>query len=89
MSSKLDPIERGPLNYIAGYVVSKLFQASKKKGGKTNEELNLLLQNMKSSDQSSSFISARTRGGLVNPSKDLVGILEEAECFFRMHQSIC
>ena len=83
MSSKLDPIERGPLNYIAGYVVSKLFQASKKKGGKTNEELNLLLQNMKSSDQSSSFISARTRGGLVNPSKDLVGILEEAECFFR------
>ena len=83
LSSKLDPIERGPLNYIAGYVVSKLFQASKKKGGKTNEELNLLLQNMKSSDQSSSFISARTRGGLVNPSKDLVGILEEAECFFR------
>ena len=83
LSSKLDPIERGPLNYIAGYVVSKLFQACKKKGGKTNEELNLLLQNMKSSDQSSSFISARTRGGLVNPSKDLVGILEEAECFFR------
>ena len=54
-----------------------------KKGGKTNEELNLLLQNMKSSDQSSSFILARTRGGLDNPSKDLVGILEEAECFFR------
>ena len=25
LSSKLDPIERGPLNYIAGYVVSKLF----------------------------------------------------------------
>ena len=30
LSSKLYPIERGPLNYIAGYVVSKLFQASKK-----------------------------------------------------------
>ena len=31
LSSKLDPIEHGPLNYIAGYVVSKLFQASKKR----------------------------------------------------------
>ena len=31
LSSKLDPIERGPLNYIAGYVVSK---ASKNKGWK-------------------------------------------------------
>ena len=40
---------------------------------------------MKSSDQSSSFTSSRTRCGLVNSSKDLVGIVEEAECFFRRH----
>ena len=56
---------------------------AKTKVGKTNEELNLLLLNMKSTDQSSSFISARTRGGLVHPCKDLVGILEEAGSFFR------
>ena len=37
---------------------------------------------MKSLDHSS-YISSRTRGGLVNPSKDLVGILEQAEYEFR------
>ena len=42
---------------------------------------------MKSIDQSTSFISARSRGGLVNPSTDLVGILEEAEYLFRKQVS--
>ena len=45
---------------------------------------------MKSTNQStSSFISARTRGGLVDPSNDLVGILEEAECLFRKELDKC
>ena len=70
---KLDPAERGPLLYVAGYVVSKLFQTTKRKSGKRNDELQALLQNMKLLDQSTNFISARTRGGLANPSKDLVG----------------
>ena len=40
--------------------------------------------NMKSSDQSTNnFIAARTRGGLVTPCEDLVGILEVAEIYFR------
>ena len=61
-----------------------LWQSSSKlvKRQKTNEELQSLLQSMKSLDQSS-YISSRTRGGLVNPSKDLVGILEQAEYEFR------
>ena len=80
---QIDPAERGPLSYIGGYIVSKLFQTNKRKTGPQNEELQALLQNMKSSDQSSSFISARTRGGLVTPCDDLVGILEEAEISFR------
>lgn len=83
----INPVERGPLSYVAGYVVSKLFQTyvqtSKRKSVKPSEQLQSLVQNMKSTNQSSSFISAHTRGGLVDPSKDLVGILEEAECLFR------
>jgi hypothetical protein len=47
-----------------------------------NEEIQVLLQNMKSAE-SNSFISARTRDGLVTPCNDLVGILEEVEVLFR------
>ena len=74
-TQSLDKAERGPLSYVARYVVSKLFQTSKRKSGEHKEELNSLLQSMKSSG-TSSFIASRTRGGLVNPSEHLVGILE-------------
>ena len=74
---RIDPAERGPLTYVTGYIVAKLFQTCKK-AKKPNEEIQSLLQSMKSLDQSS-YISSRTRGGLVNPSKDLVGVLEQAE----------
>ena len=85
-TQSVDKAERGPLSYVAGYVVSKLFQTSKRKNGEHKEELNSLLQSMKSSG-TSSFIASRTRGGLVNPSENLVGILEEAEKTFR--QQVC
>ena len=80
-TQSVDNAERGPLSYVAGYVVSKLFQTSKRKNGEHKEELNSLLQSMKSSG-TSSFIASRTRCGLVNPSENLVGILEEAEQVF-------
>ena len=80
---QINPAERGPLSYIGGYVVSKLFKNNKGKSRPENKELQELLHNMKCSNQSNSFISARTRGGLVTPCDDLVGILEEAEVFFR------
>ena len=68
--------ERGALSYVAGYLVLKLFQKNKRKSRAHNEEFNLLFQSMKS-DEASSFISSRCRGGLVNPSSNLVGILEK------------
>ena len=79
---KIDPVERGPFSYVGGYVVSQLFKRNKGKSRPQNEELQVLLQNMKSAEWNS-FISARTRGGLVTPCNDLVGILEEVEVLFR------
>ena len=41
-----DPAERGPLSYVASYVVSKLFQKNKRKSGSQNDELQSLLQSV-------------------------------------------
>ncbi len=59
---QINPAERGPLSYIGGYVVSKLFKNNKGKSRPENK-LQELLHNMKCSNESNSFISARTRGG--------------------------
>ena len=80
---QINPAECGPLSYIGGYVVSKLFKKNKGKSSPENKELQDLLHNMKCSNESNSFIDARTRGGLVTPCDDLVAILEEAEVLFR------
>jgi hypothetical protein len=80
---KLDPSERGPLSYIAGYIVSKLYHKTRTKGkGECGEDLQALLQSLKS-DETEKFILARSRGGLVSPSHYLMGIVEEAEICFR------
>ena len=42
---EMDPAERGPLSFVAGYVVSKLHKTSWKKKNGRNEELVSLLQN--------------------------------------------
>ena len=80
----LNPAEYGPLTYVAGYVIAKLYQVTRNKKTKTNQELQSLLQSLKSSEPSD-YISARTSGGLVTPCKDLVNILEIAEMCFREH----
>lgn len=80
---QLNPAEHGPLSYIAGYIVSKLHQTNKNKKGESNEEIQALLQVMKSTDTTNNFISARTRGGLISPCDDLVSILKVAELSFR------
>lgn len=82
-TTQLHPCERGPLSYIAGYIVSKLYQTSRSKQGIINEGLHALLQALKSDETANSFISARSRGGLVTPCENLLGILEEAEICFR------
>ena len=42
-----------------------------------------LLESLKSTVPENSFIQARSRGGLVTPSDNLMGIVEEAEICFR------
>ena len=64
---QINPAERGPLSYIGGYVVSKLFKNNKGKSRPENKELQELLHNTKRPNQLNSFISAQTRGGLVTP----------------------
>lgn len=80
---KIEACEMGPLSYIAGYIVRKLTNARKIKPGLENTELQELLMSMQSEQENNSFIQARNRGGLVNPSDDLLGILQEAEINFR------
>ena len=56
----INPFERGPLTYVAGYVVSKLSQTyvqdRKRKAVKPNEQIQSLLQSMKSTNQSTSSL---------------------------------
>ena len=81
---RIDPTEHGPLSYIAGYIVGTLHRKNMRKKEKLNGEIQSLLQAMRSSEPAEhAFISARSRGGLVSPSADLVGILEISELSFR------
>jgi uncharacterized C2H2 Zn-finger protein len=72
-SLDLSEHERGPLSYIAGYILAKL---QKQCSSKPNDELQTLLQNMKCPGIENTYIDARSRGGLVTPCKDLVEIVE-------------
>ncbi|CAB4023444.1 Hypothetical predicted protein, partial [Paramuricea clavata] len=58
-----------------------LSRASKSK--EKNNELQDLLQNLKSEQKNNSYILARTKGGLVTLCEDIVRILHEAEICFR------
>ena len=75
--------KRGPFSYIAGCIISKLYQTSRSRKGTCDGTLHALLQSLKSDQSANSFISARSRGGLVTLCDDLLGILEEAEKTFR------
>ena len=67
-----------------GYVIAKLYQLSRTQKAENSQELQRLLQSIKTSEPNN-YISARTRGGLVTPSRGLVNILEIAEICFRKH----
>jgi uncharacterized C2H2 Zn-finger protein len=84
----LDQAETGPLSYIAGYIISKLYRTNTTKKGRTNEEIQTLLEVMKSTDETSNhFIAARSRGGLISPCDDLINILKVTEVSFRCEVS--
>jgi hypothetical protein len=68
VSSELN--ERGPLSYIAGYVLSNLRNKSVQK---KNDKLQTILQSMICPDVENSYIESRSRSGLVTPSQDLCG----------------
>ena len=74
--SELSEIERDPLSYIAGYVLSQLRKKS------SSDELQLLIQTMICPSSENTYIKSRSRGGLVTPCNDLVKILEVAEILF-------
>ena len=80
---KIEACEMGPLSYIAGNVDRKLTSARKKKTELENTELQGLLRSLQSEQENNSFTQARNRGGHVNPSDDLIGILQKAEIKFR------
>ena len=80
VSLELSEYERGPLSYIAGYVLSKL---SKESAKKKNDELQTIVQSMICHDTENTYIEARSRGGLVTPSKDLLQLIEVVENIFR------
>ena len=54
-----------------------------KNKSKCEDELNTLLQSLKSTESDNNYILARSRGGLVAPDHHLMGIVEEAEILFR------
>ena len=54
-----------------------------KNKSKCEDELNTLLQSLKSTESDNNYILARSRGGLVAPNHHLMGIVEEAEILFR------
>ena len=62
--TELSEHERGPLSYIAGYVLAKL---QKQCSSKPNEELQVMLQSMKRPSVENTYIDTRSRGGLVTP----------------------
>ena len=52
--------ERGPLSYIAGYILAKL---QKQCSSKPDDELQTLLENMNCPGIENTYIDARSRGG--------------------------
>ena len=77
--TQLDPSERGPLSYVAGYIISKLFQINRKnkEGSHSNQELQALLHAIKSME-TNSYISIRSIGRLVTLCSDFWKLLKFA-----------
>ena len=88
----IKPIEKsefGPLSYVAGYVISKMYRKSKvsaKKDTPEQLELQSLLLSMKSL-QDNEYIDSVSRGKLWNPCENLLAITAECEKVFRQHSA--
>ena len=88
----IKPIEQsefGPLSYVAGYIIAKMYRKSKATAGKeTPEQLELqsLLSSMKSLDDNE-YIDSLSRGKLWNPCENLICIAAECEKVFRQYSA--
>lgn len=85
----IEKSEFGPLSYVAGYVISKMYRKSKVSARKeTPEQLELqsLLLSMKSL-QDNEYIDSLSRGKLWNPCENLLAITAECEKVFRQHSA--
>ena len=75
--------EYGPLSYLMGSVISKMFRASKFKTnsrpGDENKELQILLQSLKRPDNE--YIKSLSRGGLWTPCEDLIALVLKLKIF--------
>lgn len=85
----IKPIENseyGPLSYVAGYIISKMYRKSKAAVKQTIEQLELqsLLLSMKSLDDNE-YIDSLSRGKLWNPCGNLLAITAECEQIFRQY----
>ena len=90
----LKDAERGPLNYLGGYILRNLYRKHLSKASKkTNicqekEEFIALLDSLHVDDpvaKDTAFISAKDRGGLCYPKEYLRDIFVAAELQFRVH----
>ena len=88
----LKDAECGPLNYLGGYILHKLYRKNKKSSKEAKiceekEEFMALINSLHVDEplgKDSAFISAKDRGGLWYPKEYLADILVTAELQFRV-----
>ena len=61
---EISPHKRGPFSYIAGYIISKLYQTSRSRKGTCDGTLHALLQSLKSDQSANSFYIGLQQGWL-------------------------
>ena len=90
----LKDAERGPLNYLGGYILRNLYRKHLSKASKKTkicqekEEFMALLDSLHVNEtvaKDTAFISAKDRGGLWYPKEYLTDIFVTAEIQFRVH----
>ena len=84
----IEQSEYGPLSYIAGYIIAKMFRKSKVSKSQTPKkaELQLLLSSMKSFNENE-YIDSLSRGRLWTPCEPLITIATECEKVFRKYSA--
>ena len=79
--------EKGPLRYIAGAVISKLYRKMKK-SDHSNTELQNFLLSMRVPCELNEYMRNIDRGGLWNPCELLVTLIETVEIIFREETNV-